>query len=560
MKKNILAIIILALISFAAFASNDQKIWSVNDDVFKCIENLYIQQGLALPSGTGPWSTSELKIMMGKVSDDGSSLYVYVHDKLYDEKSFKADEFFDLKFDWNISIRGYGHSNTNFKLKYAADQQYYETSSYIYKTEYFNGGPFANAILETKAGNNFYGYFRYNFEMRSFLTGEAKIGSTDEGDGFDKKHFGFDFPTLSFEVMEHELSTKIPSRAFVAAGAGNWSVQLGTDNLSWGNGETGNLTLSNNFPSHNMLRLSFFGERCKYTFLMSFMPHPMMDNTRRYSTITPRTIGEQGIFYYMAHRLESRFFKDRLSVAVTESIVYQSEHGIDFRFTNPSTIFHNYFIKTNANSMITFDISWAFANGFSFYAQGALDDLNTAGESGEEGGTPNALAFLGGFKFSKPAGNGFVKASLEFVYEMPYMYLRSISGDNQIPGEYGLGYIGIYNTNYSRYPNERYYLGYKWGGDLIAGDLRVGYTQIKEYTFGLELFLMKHGKNAIDSLFATGPSAQGKAPSGTPIFTGYVKLSASWNIIPMVELFTHLYLVRCGNQDDVQCVFGVNIN
>ncbi len=61
MKKLLLALVSLILVCGLAFAAtNSQKIYSVDSDVYKDISKIYVLTGHALPSTAGPWSGDEL--------------------------------------------------------------------------------------------------------------------------------------------------------------------------------------------------------------------------------------------------------------------------------------------------------------------------------------------------------------------------------------------------------------------------------------------------------------------------------------------------------------------
>ena len=55
----------ILLISLATvFAANSQKIYSVDNDIYRTISDIYVLTGHALPSTAGPWSGDELLSML----------------------------------------------------------------------------------------------------------------------------------------------------------------------------------------------------------------------------------------------------------------------------------------------------------------------------------------------------------------------------------------------------------------------------------------------------------------------------------------------------------------
>ena len=83
MKK----LLVLFLVSFMSlsviFATNTQKIHSIDSEVYDAITLLYISNGYALPSTGGPWSSDELLLMLRKIdlnslNDGAKATYDYV--------------------------------------------------------------------------------------------------------------------------------------------------------------------------------------------------------------------------------------------------------------------------------------------------------------------------------------------------------------------------------------------------------------------------------------------------------------------------------------------------
>jgi len=307
-----------------------------------------------------------------------------------------------------------------------------------------------------------------------------------------------------------------------------------------------------------MLRFSMFGDSYKYTFLLSFMPHPV--NSGYYSYFNPANNAAnsytKGLFYYMSHRVEGRFLGDRLSLAGTESIVFQSEEGVfDPRYINPFALYHSYWIKRNANSMLGLELSFAVTKGLVLYGQICLDDLSTPGETAGEGDeTPNALGYMLGFKSRHNLGKGILGLSAEAVYTDPYLYLRSIDGEDQIAGEYGPAYIGYFRTNDD--PSYvRRFIGYPYGGDAIVGDFKISYSMISQFDIQIEYFMMFHGEKSITSLFKHNKGEN--TPSGESRFSSYLQLSGKYYLGSKVNIFAQYDFITSGEDKDNQFVLGI---
>lgn len=73
MKKKLLTLAILALLAISSLAAaitdvNRQEVVSVDSPIYRAMKNLYISQGLALPSTTGPWTMAELDMMLERLT------------------------------------------------------------------------------------------------------------------------------------------------------------------------------------------------------------------------------------------------------------------------------------------------------------------------------------------------------------------------------------------------------------------------------------------------------------------------------------------------------------
>ena len=60
MKRVIMVFLVIMLVTSAVLAANNQKIYSVDTELYKTISQIYILTGHAQPSATGPWSGDEL--------------------------------------------------------------------------------------------------------------------------------------------------------------------------------------------------------------------------------------------------------------------------------------------------------------------------------------------------------------------------------------------------------------------------------------------------------------------------------------------------------------------
>ncbi len=401
----VLFMLFVLLLSPVMAASNQQKVFSLDDDVYQAIQMLYISQGLSLPSTTGPYSQAELALMLEKLKPEVlkgslSSTYDYVVHQLNKEPKIQGD---GIGLSWNLdaNLEAYYHTDTtNFVGRETWNRGFLQQK------------PLLNIGLETWPAENFYGY------------SEFSVGNTHTLEhGFGSTAFCTNIPVQPPAVLE-DLDFNMPYRAFVAAGGEYWTFQLGRDRLNWGAGTTGNLMLSNTLKYHNMARITTFSDKFKYTFVTSFFPHPKS----HFDGITTNSDGSitlnsgdgpikgdgqekllSGIYMFMSHRLEWRMLGDKVGLTLTESIMYQSEENLlDLRILNPVMIFHDYYIRSNANSILGLELDYTPVRGLNIYAQAAVDEFSLPGEavpSATEINYPQTFGFLAGIKGVLPLKN-----------------------------------------------------------------------------------------------------------------------------------------------------------
>ena len=484
MKKKVLAFLFALLIIFKGFSlDNGQKIWTVDSDVYQGIKSLYIMEGLAAPSSSGPWSTNELLEMTSLLKDDSSYLYKYVMEELTKAPRIMPRENLGLNLETELNLEVYTRTNTD------SDFANLETLAYDRQ----DMKPFFQFNLETFATDSFYSYV--GFDVRNTFHGNEK-GDLGYSNFFTNLLFFQDF-SLNVPL----LSPNFPQRGFVSFGAKNWNVQLGKDRLSWGNGETGNFAISNNLPAHNFVRFSTFFNSLKYSFLTSFFPHQKMYyNGDNWSNNSPQFTKTQGLRFYLAHRIEGRFFNDKLNTSLTEAIIYQSDDGtVNPRIFNPVDMFHNYYIRSNANSTLIFEFDYAPIKKLNIYGQIIVDDLAIPGEgisSEKPVQYPDAMGYMLGAKTSFELNKGVFYGSFEAVKTDPFLYLRDAADPYAVnPSGYGIDYVVAFSEFNNMYGNhyDEYFLGYQYGGDALVFNLNAGWNNYKNLSIEGNVFYMLHG-------------------------------------------------------------------
>lgn len=472
--------------------NNRQKIYRVDNEYYKAISYLYIIQGYAQPSTTGPWSADELSKMLAMLDrealpKEAQEVYDYVAAEL-NAVPPNMQNAVGVKFSFEANLETYTHTNTK--------PAFQERSNWGYGL--LKQNPMLKVTFETWPINYFYGYFDLTIG-NSLKPTEAVFGSTH----FNTNILGFQNPP-QFNISE--LSMNFPHRAFVAAGGSRWSLQLGRDRLSWGPGTSGNFVIGDNLLYHNMVRFTTYGKNFKYTFVASFFPHKMnyysydKDNDDwTYVGHGDQYTQMHGVQMFMGHRLEGRFFHDRLNFALTEGVMYASEDNtLDLQIFNPAMLWHNYYVNMNANSILAFELDYTPIRYLNIYAQWVIDEFAIPGEAvpgKADTASPTAMGYMLGIKSSYPLSHGILYGSLEGAYTDPYLYLRGPGHGNETNKNYGINFV-VAIRNHSQTDNVTYdeeFLGYKYGGDAIVANLNGGYRDFGRWYAEGNLFYMAHG-------------------------------------------------------------------
>jgi hypothetical protein len=124
--------------------------------------------------------------------------------------------------------------------------------------------------------------------------------------------------------------------------------------------------VSDNLPYQQMGRFTTYFDTFKYTLLASFFTHPKInDYPLPNAGANQQDLLADGIKLFLAHRVEVKLLQQRLSLAVGESMMYQSATGsIDLRFLNPVGFYHNQYIRGNSNSMLSVEADYTIGRGY----------------------------------------------------------------------------------------------------------------------------------------------------------------------------------------------------
>lgn len=526
MRKTIAVVLVILLAVSAVFAANNQKIYSVDTELYKTISQIYILTGHAQPSGTGPWSCDELLKMYEAI--DRSQVPDYMlqrYDAALEELGASPKIEFKggaLQFTGTLNTEIYFHTADKNSAEFSRNDvnglaEYpFEGRSWWYAKDLNHIVPFFRLEWETWLNDHFYSIFDMGLQNATRGREGGELGSTKLNSNIIMlQNFKFDFKILDIASFPH--------RAFAAIGGDGWSFEAGRDRLSWGVGTTGNVVLSDNFPYHDMVRFTSYGERFKYTYLISFFPakqnyynsdeaHPYFQGTANNNS----TRRMDGLFFFTAHRFEFRFFKDKLGFILTEGLVYMSEtNNIEFPALSPLYFMHNAFMPKNSNSTLALELDWTPLKGLNVYGQILIDQGRMPGFEGisgriEAGESPDGNAYLIGAKYMTGIKEGVLTINPEFAYVSPFCYLRD--GFN---AKYGMDYTGAIKSRLYAYEDrdpgadvlyEDFVIGYKYGPDCLVANLAASWEGEKLILRANGMFIA-HGTHDLWTVWAEAPAS-----------------------------------------------------
>lgn len=558
--KRFLAMLCLLLVtaSITLGAINLQKVIPVDSPIYSMVRMLYLEVGAAPPSTSGPWSTAELLLMLERLpkerlSSNGTEVLKELLDMI--EVPDTQKKTFQGSIGFEPTVEMYYHTN--------AVDYLYETD---WNYDYDSRKPLIGIPIEMYMTD--YIYSKADFAiLRTRFSRNNSTGVTDSSEIFSPT-FGFNNP-FSEAIVNH-LDLNFPERAVIGLGFGRNNLTIGRDDLYWGNGKTGSLTIGNHLDYYDFVRFTSFHDKFKYTYLIAGFDSPSWTNPNQNSTVddndTPTT-DDDNLKMYVAHRFEFRMFGDRVGFALMEGMVYQSS-ALDFRYLNPAMFFHDMFIRGNSNSTLSFELS---INPFKYlhvYANILLDEFPYPGEDQTlPSSHPNGFGQQYGIEGMYPISSGFMTGWFEYVKTDPYLYLR----DN-------VDYIvnrRIFNMD-TGFMVDRNFLGYEYGNDVIVVAGGFGYQIPNLLEASLSAFYMLHGENSMTTVWGTGPThVDKKTPSGT-VIEKTLKISAHIKAHPFgnatsrhlrnLGVMTQLDYIQHWNKGnltgidthDLQWIFGIN--
>ena len=412
MKTHIILAACLALPVFAAFGQS-QKIIPLSSEIYGEMDALYLLRGLGTPSTARPWTMSEARIILERVDQiflntQEQKLYDYIAAEINKPLRFSLDSAFSFDARLDLALEAYAHANT-------ADFALNEDWNYGYEERQ----PPAKLSLELGLYSWLYvftdlQYSRNRFNERDQFRSVQDLDQ-DLGIGaYTSFPSSYLFPWRSWAYSSRfitniptgldEFDFDWPKRADIAVGGRNWNLSLARDRIQWGRGETGNFVFDGRRDYDEFFRFSAYSEKFKYEWLNVF--YPAVETGQSFK-------------FLMAHRLEFRILPS-LVFAVSENVMCRP-NDFNPRYINPAFIFHQWYDRSNFNSLAHLELEFVPFKGYRLYTQAVFDQFRAPWEDESE---PGAWGILAGIAHARPAFSGILSLSLEGAYTTPLLYRR----------------------------------------------------------------------------------------------------------------------------------------
>jgi hypothetical protein len=508
----------------AVYPQNSQTILPHDSTVITLLHSLLLEQGKEPLSTAGPFSIGELRMMLDRIdpstlSEAGRLAYRTIADEIGTAPAAKPMAL-TIAAHPAASVEGYFHTNTD-----AASTEWQEG--------YNERLPLASIPTDIWIGDHVYADF--DLELRQNHDALNPLLVPDNWCNW----------TLDFNILDYE----IPQRAFAAVGGESWSFSIGRDSFSWGNGQTGNLLVSDAPDFQEFARLSLYWPYFKYSALWVQL---YSDWDRYRSPLSGSDAKNTDPAYYprnfFLHRLDFSLW-DRLSVSLSEGILIG---GItpDLVYLNPLMIFHDLFRWGFASSTSGLDLSWNPWRYVEVYGQAAYNQIQTPYELIRYGTgaaeSPGAAAYLGGVRARLPAWRGYVDTGAEAVLVQPWMYLR----ENELTSYRWWRYMC------SNVPGSRQWvssaLGYFTGPDAVVYSLWVSYDVPGLFTAKLDFKRIAKGEQDFETPYAEDEAAVALvSPTGIVEYANVLHFGGSVDPFPFLRFAADLYWIAVEDYGNV---------
>lgn len=443
---------------------NRQKAFPVESNLYNALEYISLESGISIPSTSRPFAAAQFylylkRINRSELSDAGKNAYDYMIHDLQTKSLFEDSDKLDLNITVKSNLEAYIHSNS-------------DNPDWCY--DYGERKPLLDIPFEMWINDGLY----------------AVMNPVLKKDPYTVENAG------TYSNMITDFSTvdgHFPFSSYCSFGSDHWNILFGRVTQSWGNGNSGNLILSEDFDYHDVIRFETFWRFFKFTTC-----YIGFDNWNDSDVSSVDDFSES----FLGHRIEVRLF-DRITVSISESMMLQM-NAFEPRYLNPFMIYHNWFLNdryANVNMGLELEFNpWRYIN---IYGQLCADQIQSNYEKNRypaADAMPNAYGYLIGTEFSYPIWKGYLHGFIEWTKTDPWMYLIEGQPDYIVDRRVISNFLG--EKKIRSLP-----LGYWTGPDTIVTSISAGYDVFGLFGVGIGLDYIIKGEIYQDTPFQSGPEA-----------------------------------------------------
>jgi len=514
MKKLNIFLIIFLIISVKLFASPYDMIL-VGDPVIEDIRFISLESGRSILSFTPPFAPHEIEDFLNRIDESNLSApakqaYNRVRNRLILKTPLSLSwKNFSLSLNVNLTLEG--------KARFNTDIDWYP---YYPKIPSLLSVPLKIFFAET---------------LQLYVDPAVGI------DPFDYNKNGYFANNIVF-LGDNDIHGNSPFRTFVAAGGSWWNFQLGRDRLSFGTGISGNLSIADNPPFYEFMRLSFFSKNFKYSLIVNQTPLRVTEALYKELDIDPDYFTSTTQRYFYLSRIDCTLF-NVLSLSVSEGVM-AGNSALELRYFNPLMIFHNIMTWRDYDnwpgaingggeghlngSFFSAEINWHIIKSLSAYGQFVMTELAIGPELNEgnkERQNPNAIGYLFGLQYSHSFNNWGSVFYLECIHTSPFLYIN--------PSPFA-SIIYMHVVEFVHPENYYYYFGYPRDTFALTAGARFFYNDI--LTISGEFSWIASGKRGGYPIVWKMEIDHSWAPSGIPENNFILSIGAEWKLYQFLTI------------------------
>ena len=231
------AAISLFFLAAIAHGENLQKPFATDDEVYSITQSILLEQGLAPPVSSKPWTANELANILSQVnphtlSDAGKRSYEHLQSRMSNPRVYDSGTGAIFSTGIQAIFETYLHTDEdNFSWEYGYEER----------------APFLTIPFELWLFDIFYADLEFTAKEAHKTVGNP------------------DIPPNWSNIPDtlYYLDSYFPFRAFISIGGDHWWLQFGRDSVDWGNGNTGNLLISDYSDFYDLIQASTYWQNFK---------------------------------------------------------------------------------------------------------------------------------------------------------------------------------------------------------------------------------------------------------------------------------------------------------